>query len=206
MTTRSGTLGGPPLLAVLVAGCAGTLAAAWALGPGGEAGVRLLIRASARLSVSLFVLAFVARAARGLWPVPATAWLLRNRRYVGLAFAAAHGLHLAAIAILARGWLASVGPAARLGTLIGGGLAYLLILAMAATSNDRAVAALGPRRWKVLHGVGAHYLWVLFTLAHARRIPLHPGYAVSTAVLLGALGLRLAVALRSRRPALRAAG
>jgi len=207
MERRSGWSEGWPLLAVLSGLCVGILALAWLTGPGGEAGVRLLIRSSARLSLSLFLLAFTARAARQLWPVRLTGWLLRNRRQLGVAFAVAHGLHLMAIATLAR---LDPGPffaaEGRPTALIGGGVAYLLIVLMAATSSDRAQAVLGRRRWQRLHAVGVHYVWAIFTLANARRIPQGPEYAAIALVLVTAFGLRVAAALASRRVSAGAAG
>jgi len=62
-----------------------------------EPGVRLVIRATARTSVALFLAAFLASTLRRRWPGPATSWLLQNRRYVGLGFAVSHLLHLLAI-------------------------------------------------------------------------------------------------------------
>ena len=68
----------------------------------GEAGLRMLMRATARTSLALFGAAFAASSLRSLWPTPATGWLLRQRRYLGLSFAFSHALH--ALAILgARG-------------------------------------------------------------------------------------------------------
>jgi len=164
----------------------------WATGPGGEPGVRALIRLTAQVAVGLFLLAFVASAAYRIRPNERTAWLLRNRRYVGVSFAVAHTCHLAMIAIRAANWphpfLFEEG---RLQAAIGGGIAYAFIFAMAATSFDRAVAWIGARRFKLLHGVGSHYIWLIFTLSYARRAPSSPGYALVTALLLSALSLRL---------------
>ena len=125
----------------------------------GEDGIRLVIRATARTSVILFTLAFAASAIRRRWPTPTSAWLLANRRYLGVSFAVSHGAHLLAILALAD-WslvrfVVDSGPAA----VIGGGIAYVLLAAMTATSFDRTAAWLGPRRWKRLHTVGAYYLW-----------------------------------------------
>ena len=62
-----------------------------------EAGIRVLIRATARTSFTLFILAFVASALRRAWRSRVSAWLLANRRYLGVSFAVSHLLHLAAI-------------------------------------------------------------------------------------------------------------
>jgi hypothetical protein len=54
--------------------------------------------------------------------------------------------------------------------LIGGAAAYVLLTAMAATSNDAAVRALGPRAWKRLHTVGIYWIWFMFLETYAVRI------------------------------------
>src|SRR5688500_17365831 len=92
-----------------------------------EPGLRALIRITAKTSLVWFVLAFAASALVTLRPWPASKWLLRNRRYLGLGFAVSHAVHLAAILGLgalagARFW-SSLGPVG----LIGGGIGYLLL-------------------------------------------------------------------------------
>jgi DMSO/TMAO reductase YedYZ heme-binding membrane subunit len=88
-------------------------------------------------------------------------------------------------------------------TIVVGGIGYLFVALMAATSNDASVAWLGARRWKALHTVGAYWLWQVFLLTYALSIPRDSWHVVPVAILLGAWGLRLAA--RSRRPALVAA-
>ena len=56
-------------------------------------GVRMVIRFTARTSLLFFCLAFSAAALARLWPNAWTRWQRRNRRYLGVTFAASHGLH-----------------------------------------------------------------------------------------------------------------
>ena len=161
-----------------------------------DAGVRVLIRATARTSLALFLLAFVASSLRRLWRTDFTAWLLRNRRYVGLSFAVSHGLHLVAIVMLARGWPESLWGQTPATTLYAGGLGFVFVGLMAATSSDAAVRAMG-RGWKRLHAVGAWYLFLIFALSYGTRGFVSPGYLPATIAVIGALGLRIAARLRS---------
>lgn len=135
---------------------------------------------------------------RRLYPAPATRWLLRNRRYLGVSFAWVHGLHGLAIALLALlfGDSFAVDPATRLG----GGLAYLLIAAMAITSFDRTARWLGPQRWGLLHRAGLHWLWFIFALNWTASVGVSLGYLPFALITWGLLALRLA-ALRARRRA-----
>ena len=77
-------------------------AVALLVAPDPVAGARLVIRMTARTSLILFLLAFVATALRRLAPSPFTSWLRKNRRYVGVSFAASHAIHLVAIIALAQ--------------------------------------------------------------------------------------------------------
>lgn len=108
-------------------------------------GVRMAIRFTARSSLTLFCLAFSASALARLWPNGWTRWQRRNRRYLGLSFAASHAIHAAAIIAFANmdpaGFAAATSPA----SYIFGGIGYAVIMAMSATSFDRIAALIGPR-------------------------------------------------------------
>ena len=79
-------------------------------------------------------------------------------------------------------------------SLIGGGLGYALILAMALTSTDAAQRAMG-RWWKRLHRVGIWYVFLIFAQSYAGRLAKFgehvPEGAYGLIVLLTALALRL---------------
>ena len=100
-------------------------------------GVRMVIRFTARTSLVLFCLAFSAAALARLWPNTSTRWLRRNRRYLGVSFAASHAIH--AVAILAFAVMDPAGYAAAttIASYIFGGIGYAFIIAMTATSFDR---------------------------------------------------------------------
>jgi len=180
---------GWPLLGTLTAVLVLLAAAVLAVGTDAE-GFRQLIRVTARSSFVLFLLAFTASAAARRWPNSLTRWQLTNRRQIGLGFAVSHAIHAAAIAGFARldpsGFHAATSP----GNFISGGLAYVFIVLMAATSVDGAVRWLGARRWRVLHLSGLYFLWISFLITFGKRIPISAGYVLPVAVLLAALALR----------------
>ena len=156
----------------------------------GEDGVRVVVRATARTSLVFFAAAFAATGLRRLWRVPATAWLLRNRRYVGLSFAVSHAIHLAAILTLAAivpGFAAGVSPT----TAIGGGFGYVLIAGMALTSNDTAVRRLGRRSWRGLHLLGMWVVFGIFTSSYLGRAVHNPNYLPHAVLLAAILIVRL---------------
>jgi sulfoxide reductase heme-binding subunit YedZ len=171
----------------------------------GEDGIRMVIRATARSSVVLFTAAFAASSLSRAWPSEPTRWMLANRRYLGVSFAVSHLAHFLALLALA-GW-SFRGMAAAAGPVVGvlGGIAYVFLAAMVATSFDRTAAWLGPRRWSTLHTVGMYWFWGVFFVSFAPRSVRSPLYLPFALALLAALALRLryrfAGALAARIPA-----
>ncbi len=136
-------------------------------------------------------MAFTASSLHRLWPAPATRWLLTNRRYIGVSFAASHALHLAALISLGLVFPDRFRAETPALVFFGGGIAYLFIAAMALTSSNRAQVWLG-RRWRLLHLVGGHYIWLIFAgdyLPAAFTGPVHAFFAL---LVLAAIVLRQA--------------
>ena len=163
-------------------------------------GVRMVIRFTARTSLLFFCLAFSAAALLRLWPNAWTRWQRRNRRILGVTFAASHGIHAIAIACFAVMAPASDAAASSAASYIFGGIGYAFIIAMTATSFDRTALAIGPRAWRLLHAVGGHYLWFQFMVSFGKRIPDMPLYALFLIPLLATMALRL-IAMASARSA-----
>jgi len=166
---------------------------------GGVDGVRAIIRISAKTSLALFLGAFLASSVRALWPTPLTRWMLANRRYLGVSFAASHLVHLIAIITLLR-----IDPEFELSTvtLIAGGGAYVFIALMVATSFDTTTKWLGARRWKILHKTGAYWIWAIFVVSYLPRALVEsPIYLPLALALFAAWGVRL-LAWRRHRAAL----
>jgi DMSO/TMAO reductase YedYZ heme-binding membrane subunit len=161
-------------------------------------GIRMVIRFTARTSLLFFCLAFSAAASAHLWPNPWTRWQRRNRRYLGVTFAASHGLHAIAIAAFAAVDPAGFAKATNLPSYVFGGIGYAFIIAMTATSFDRSAAWLGPRAWRTLHLVGGYYLLLQFTVSFGKRIPDMPLYALFLIPLALVFALRM-IAMASRQ-------
>lgn len=191
-----------PALFLLIAAALAAMAGGMILADGGGVdGVRLAIRATARTSLALFLLAFTASALFRLWPGIATRWLLANRRWVGLGFAFSHLVHAGAIFLLYRWHPDTFAMLVQPKTFVTGGIAYLFIALLATTSFDRAVAALGPRNWQRVHIIGIWVIWISFVFTNGKRIPASAAYAIPVAILFAALALRLGAARRGRHAA-----
>lgn len=166
-----------------------------------EPNLRIALRYTARLSLVLFLLAFSASTLVRMFPSGPTRWLMRNRRYVGLSFAASHIIHLGVILTftgIVFDW--DFLRANTLVTYFGGGLAYVFIFAMALTSNDRSVRMLG-RRWKQVHTVGIYYNFLIFFASYAPAAVKAPWKAGPALVLALAIFLRLRLAWQERTKA-----
>ncbi|MGY8706871.1 hypothetical protein RAD16_14115 [Bradyrhizobium sp. 18BD] len=154
-------------------------------------GVRMVIRFTARSSLLLFCLAFSAAGLARLWPNAWTRWQRRNRRYLGLSFAASHAIHAVAIIDFANTDPAGFAEATSPASYVFGGIGYAIIVAMSATSFDRTAALVGPRAWRVLHLAGGYYLWFQFMVSFGKRVPAMPLYAAFLIPLLAVMALRL---------------
>lgn len=159
MSTRK-----PWLIAVATGGALAICAVAAILPGSFEERLSFATRLTARWAACWFLLAFTARA---LFEMIGSPWpgVLHQRRYIGLGFASIHTIHAGLFV-----WLIATTDVSRpLAVWIGGGTGYLLMWAMAATSNDAAMRALG-HNWKRLHTLGIWWIWAVFTYSYSGRI------------------------------------
>jgi hypothetical protein len=166
----------------------------WTYGAG-EEGLRASARVTARISALLFLLPFLASSLRTLRRTSVTAWLVRNRRYLGVSFGASQTIHLAIVVSLS----VVAGRSPDLTTLIAGVIGYTFVAAMVATSFDRSAAWLGPARWRTLHVTGLYYLWAVFAFLFAAS----SGWTARVVLALLLLSLAARLWLRRGRPTAR---
>lgn len=116
------------------------------------------------LSAILFIFALLATPLRRIWPrAPLALWLLRNRRYLGVASFGYALLHTLLYVLDAGSSAMVIREVSRLD--IWSGWAALLIMApLALTSSDHWVRRLGPR-WKSLQRLA--YAAALLGFLHA---------------------------------------
>jgi sulfoxide reductase heme-binding subunit YedZ len=194
-------LNGWPFVGGAAVAILASVAAAIAITPDAGDAAGRAVRLTARTSVALFLAAFTASALFRLWPNAWTRWQRQNRRYLGVAFAVSHGVHLAAIFRLQHVRPVEFAEEVTAITWIGGGLAYVFIAAMTATSFDRTAQMIGPRAWKILHTVGSYCIWLIFANSYIGRALAMPEYIPAAALVVLALGLRIAARVaRPRAP------
>jgi hypothetical protein len=143
-------------LALIVLAVAGT----------GEDGLVAALRVTARWSFLLFWIAYCARAI-GKLSGPALARLGRRGREFGLAYAAAHLIHLGLVV-----WLFHIAPrppiSNRLIVFFSIGIFWTYLLAFLSFGN--LADALGPRGWRAVRLVGMNYLLFAFGFDFVRPL------------------------------------
>lgn len=162
-------------------------------------GFRAALRATARLSLVMFLLTFVASSVNALTTGETGKRLLRYRKYLGNAFAASHLVHLATIFGLMAVHTKAFTAERSIASLIPGAITYSFIIAMVITSLPGPARALGRRRWVIVHKTGMYAIWAIFLASTARKIEGDPLYAIPAGALVAAAALRGVARLRAAR-------
>jgi len=134
----------------------------------GERGTKAGLAATARLSFLLFWPAYSAGALTALFGALFEP-IKRRAREFGLAFSAAHLVHLGLV-----GWLCWIGAVPAVSTFIFFGVALIFTYLLALFSIGNLQRALGPWAWWFLRVVGMNYIAYAF-FVDFMKTPLHGG-------------------------------
>lgn len=154
-----------------------------------EEGVRQNIRWTARISFTLFVLAFGASGLHYYFKNSFTWWLRMNRKYLGISFAIIHLVHLGFIILLQLSF-DPIFSQAGLVSLLGGGIAYFFVVLMLLTSFDVFSKHLSKVQWKRLHIIGGYWISVVFFIQYFGKTN-EPVYWIFIIILLAIVFFRL---------------
>jgi hypothetical protein len=122
--------------------------------------VSSMIQLSVRCSIPWLYLAFAASSLQVVFPSVFSRWLLRNRKFIGLSFAAAMTWQLTFIL-----WLVGihteyyVNDVYVLSDVVEGVVGYAFLIAMVLTSFRFGRSRLTLKQWKLLHTGGIYWLW-----------------------------------------------
>lgn len=166
---------------------------AFVLAPDWVSSMQYVVRATARTSFVLFLAAFTAAPLVKLLPSAPTRALVRERRYIGLSFAASHLLHALALIIYIRTAPAAFWVGRTAATNVPGSIGYVMILLLTVTSFAVPARLTGPENWKRLHRVGVWILAIIFAGSFFARVHQHAGYLVPGLVMVTAMLLRVGV-------------
>ncbi len=119
-----------------------------------------MIGYSVRWSVPFIYLVIAASALQALLPGPFPAWLLRNRKYVGLLFAVAMAWQGAFIFMMSNVYSDFYYEEIfYFRDELEGSTGYIFLAAMVVTSFRFGRRHLTPGQWRVLHLSGVYFLW-----------------------------------------------
>jgi hypothetical protein len=160
-----------------------------------------LIRLSVQLASPWIFLAFAASAMAQLFPGNISSWLLRNRRYLGLSFAAGFGWQAVFIAVLftlySPYYWEELHKTSDLVLRIG---SYALLIAMTITSFFPVRRRLRTEHWHWLQLVGVWYFWLAIWTSYAELAFSSSATVISFVYFnLGLLALVLRVAAYLKR-------
>ena len=123
-------------------------------------GVSAMIQFTVRLAVPWLFIAFAASSLVVVFPGSFSRWLLRNRRIIGLCFAAGMAWQLLFILWMVIGfWDYYIDEAYSYLDLSEQLPGYLLLTAMVVTSFRFGRSKLSARQWKILHKGAIYFLW-----------------------------------------------
>jgi len=166
-----------------------------------EATVKL-IRLSVQFASPWIFIAFVTSALVTLFPGAISQWLLRNRRYTGLSFAAGFAWQAVFIAVLLHLYPAYYWDELhKTSDLVGRSLSYVLLLALAVTSFYPVRRKMSRAQWHWLHLIGIWYFWAAIWVSYAEQALSQNAKTIyGVFVLLGLLVLilRLAAHFKTR--------
>ncbi len=155
-----------------------------------ETTLRTTVRLTARMSGLLFSMAFTASSFHLIVHNSFSQWMLKNRRYIGVSFAIVHLIHLGLIVSLQFAF-ETVIPNTKLITILGGGIAYIFVVAMLFTSFSRFRAYLSKKQWELLHTVGGYWIWAVFLFSYLKRLKDDSIYIVLAVFFVAVLLIRL---------------
>ena len=123
-------------------------------------GVSSMIQLSVRCSVPWIFLVFATSALQKIFPGEFTRWLLKNRKYFGLVFAATmawQGSFILWMVLVHTDYYVNEVYVMR--DAIEGTIGYAFLLALTVTSFQFARKRMRAKRWRLLHLSGVYFLW-----------------------------------------------
>ena len=167
-------------------------------------GISSLIQLSVRCAVPWLYTAFLASSAHVIFSSDFTAWVLRNRKYIGLCFAvgmAWQALFITWMVVVYTDYYADEVYVLR--DAIEGLLGYIVLVPMVLTTFRFGRRLITRTQWRLLHKAAIYYLWAYAFSVYWWELFYYPNpvfidYAFYWAGLL-AWGLRAAAWTKTRR-------
>ena len=132
----------------------------WLIGVATVEEILALLRLSVQISAPWIYITFIASSLVRLYPNKTSRWVLRNRRYFGLSFAAAMGWQMLFIIVLFSAYMPYYMEVLhKTSDLILRTAAYIVLFAMTITSFYPVRQRMRQQHWRWLHFFG---VWLMF--------------------------------------------
>jgi len=135
-----------------------------------EVSIRWAMRLSVDTAFPFFFLAFIAASVNTLKSTAVSQYLLRNRRYLGISFAALFLLHGTLIYVLSQLYPEPFFSQLSDELLYGGIATFGAVALMAASSNDFSVKHLGQKAWSRLHKLLGYLIATIFLVTYLGKL------------------------------------
>jgi DMSO/TMAO reductase YedYZ heme-binding membrane subunit len=157
-----------------------------------QSSLMLALRFTAQYSLILFSLAFIATSLQLFAKNEFSMWIRKNRRYLGLSFAASHFVHGLVILTLSLKYSDFFQQIASPVSIAFGSVGFFFIFILTLTSSDYAIKKIGFSQWRNIHRIGMYYIWFIFIASYLPRALRFPIYWPLVLFLLICLVMRLA--------------
>lgn len=134
-----------------------------------EEQLRICIAWSAKIAAFLFSVAFGVSSFQYLFKDAFSRKLVSVRADIGLSFATFHTAHLIFLLML-QVIFHPVFDLAKSSSLLGGGMAYIFMYAMAITTFPSVKKKISSRRWNLLHLIGSYWIWLIFFRSYFKNV------------------------------------
>ncbi len=124
-----------------------------------EESIKLVKRFTMRACMLLFVITFATSSLKYFFKSDFTKWLMRNRRYLGIAFAMAFFMHFTAIMLRGVMFPEDFGNKLSFSSTISALPLIATVFLLTVTSSNRVIRRMHPKLWKYLHLVGCYYIY-----------------------------------------------
>lgn len=146
-------------------------------------GLRQALRATARVSLPLFALVYLASPLHRLWPSDFSRWILRHRATLGVCFGLSISVHIVLILSLFIHDSGTIPAGITDADFLIGLPGLVLVAAMVVTSAQTIRRAMPARAWAALHRTGLHLVWFIYTAclidSFSHKSPPYPSWQVS---------------------------
>ena len=156
-----------------------------------EHSLNQMLTITLRFSFLYFIVAFAASSIVFFYKSKFSRWLIRNRRYIGIAFGIAFSMHFLGIGMKAWLYPDPFVDGLHYHRVLRGGTMLGTVLLLTMTSSDYVVRRVSPILWKSVHVMGSFYIFYRFWQNYLGFAEYNSIYYIAVVILAIAALLKL---------------